>query len=316
VAQLGEMLKRTREQQGLSLDEVAKVTHIQLRLLDALEKGNFKVFPSPVVARGLIRNYAKFLGIEPTQALTLFDGHGVVPVKGQRLTPNGIEFMNLSMSSRSIMGELLVGVALALLAVGALSYLIYTNVAPAGLTATQTPLPAGLTADSALLLPTVTPLPTNTPTPLPPTATPTPIVYSGVMVDLVAKQASWVQILTDDVKVFEGILQPGDKKSWNGQRHVAVRAGNGGGVEVIVNGTSQGLMGEEGKVVDRLYEKVDNPAELTPQPGLTGTPSLTITATLTPNVFKEPPPTPTPGPTTAAPTGEAPLPLNSAPTGQ
>jgi len=315
VAQLGEMLKRTREQQGLSLDEVARVTHIQLRLLDALEKGNFKVFPSPVIARGLIRNYAKFLGIEPTQALTLFDGHGVVPVKGQRLTPNGIEFMNLSMSSRSIMGELLVGVALVLLAVGALSYLIYTNVAPASLTAaTQTPLPAGLTADSALLLPTVTPLPTNTPTPLPPTATPTPIVYSGVMVDLVAKQSSWVQILTDDVKVFEGILQPGDKKSWNGQRHVAVRAGNGGGVEVIVNGTSQGLMGEVGKVVDRLYEKVDNPAELTPQPGLTITPSLTVTGT--PTVFKEPPPTPTPSPTAAAPTGETPLPLQSAPTGQ
>jgi hypothetical protein len=33
---------------------------------------------------------------------------------------------------------------------------------------------------------------------------------------LVPSQSSWVQILADDVKVFEGILQPGDTKSFSG----------------------------------------------------------------------------------------------------
>jgi hypothetical protein len=149
------------------------------------------------------------------------------------------------------------------------SYLIYgSSLQPDTLiaTPTKTPRAEGITEESALLLPTVTSLPTATPTPLPPTDTPTPTVYSGVTVELVLKQASWVQILADDVKIFEGILQPGDRPSWAGQRRVAIRAGNGGGVEVIVNGINRGLMGAEGQVVDQIWEKVETSLELTPQP--------------------------------------------------
>jgi hypothetical protein len=74
-----------------------------------------------------------------------------------------------------------------------------------------------------------------------------------------------VQIQADDAKAFEGILQPGDTRSWTGLRRVAIRAGNAGGVEVIVNGTNRGLMGAENQVVDQIWEKVDDPLLLTPQ---------------------------------------------------
>jgi transcriptional regulator with XRE-family HTH domain len=283
------MLKRAREEKGLTLDEVEQATHIRRHLLEALEQNNAKAFPSPIIARGLIRNYAKYLDLDPIEALTLYDGKGVIPVKGQRLTPNGIEFMSLSMTPRSIINwELLVTVFLVVI-VSAGGYLAYGSIVQPGAvtaTATKTPRAEGVTEDSALLLPTVTPEPTETPTPLPPTGTPTPISYSGVTVELALKQPSWVQILTDDVKVFEGILQPGDTPSWTGQQRVAIRAGNGGGVEVIVNGISRGLMGEEGKVVDQIWEKVDNPLELTPQPN----------QTIQPPDLGEPLPTETPTP--------------------
>jgi transcriptional regulator with XRE-family HTH domain len=311
VAQLGETLKRAREDRNLSLDEAAQATHIQPALLRALENNNYKAFPSPVIARGMIRNYAKFLGLDPIEALTLYDGNGVVPVKGQRLTPDGIEFMNLSMSSRSVFNwELFIGVLLVLVAIGGLSYLAYGNVVQTSVTATptKTPLAAGITEDSALVLPTVTPPPTNTPTPPPPTGTPTPIIYSGVLVDLVVTQSSWVQILADDVKVFEGILQPGDTRSWSGERRVAIRAGNGGGVEVLVNGVSRGLMGAEGQVVDQIWEKVDDPTALTPQPQ--ESPAAEQTAQPD-DILAEPPPTETP-----TPEGEVPAPLDSAPAGE
>lgn len=305
MAQLGEMLKRAREEQGLTLDEAEQTTHIRQNLLEALEENNFKAFPSPVIARGMIRNYAKFLGLNPVEALTLYDGNGIVPVKGQRLTPDGIEFMHLSMSSRSVVNwELIIGVLLLLVALSGVGYLAYGNVVQTSVTATptKTPLAAGITEDSALVLPTVTPPPTSTPTPIPPTDTPTPVVYSGVMVDLVVTQSSWVQILADDVKVFEGILQPGDRRSWSGERRVAIRAGNGGGVEVLVNGVSRGLMGAEGQVVDQIWEKVDDPAALTPEP------ASTTDATETPALSEEPVPTATP-----TPAGENPQPLESAP---
>jgi cytoskeletal protein RodZ len=311
VTQLGELLKDARQKKGVSLQEAATETHIQQHYLEALEQDNLKAFPSPVVARGLIRNYARYLGLDPIEALTLYDGNGRVLVKGQRLTPNGIEFMNLSMTRRSAFNwELLIGVVLLLILIGGGGYLAYGNIVQSSVTATptKTPLAAGLTDESALVLPTVTPLPTNTPTPLPPTPTPTPVVYSGVEVELVIQQSSWVQILADDVKVFEGILQPGDSETWRGERRVAIRAGNGGGVEVFVNGISRGLMGAEGQVVDQIWEKVDTPADLPPQPE---TNSSAGDPTSTPDILTEPPPTQTTTPETAA--EETPLPLESAP---
>ena len=318
MAQLGELLRRTREEHGLSLDEVEQATHIRRQYLDALEEDNLKAMPSPVVARGFIKNYANFLGLDPVEALTLYDGKGKLPVKGQRLTPNGIEFMDLSMNSRSAFSwELLIGVTLLLVIISGIGFLAYGNIVQASVTATptRTPLAAGLTEESALLLPTVTPLPTGTQTPIPPTETPTPIVYAGVQVELVILQSSWVQILADDVKVFEGILQPGDSESWGGERRVAIRAGNGGGVEVIVNGTNRGLMGAEGQVVDQIWEKVENPEALPPQaPASETTPTVEAEITSTLDILQEPSPTETPTPEGSE--GTQPLPLESVPEGE
>ena len=81
----------------------------------------------------------------------------------------------------------------------------------------------------------------------------------------VISQPSWVQILADDAKVFEGVLQPGERRNWTGRSRVAIRAGNAGGVEVIVNGISRGVMGAEGQVVDQIWEKVDDPSTITPE---------------------------------------------------
>lgn len=290
MAHLGEMLKATREEQGLTLEAVAQATHIRLSFLEALEENNVKAFPSPVVARGLIRNYAKHLSLDPIEALTLYDGNGHVPVKGQRLTPDGIQFMDLSMTSRSFINwEFLIGLVLgfAIIGGGVYFYLFYPSILQTGTvqaTPTKTPRATGISEDSALLLPTITPLPTNTATPIPPTNTPTPVIYTGVNVELVIKAPSWIQILADDAKVFEGVLQIGENPNWNGQNRVAIRAGNGGGVEVIVNGVNRGLMGAEGQVVDQLWEKVDSPSGAVPP---------TVPAT----VFAEPPPTVTVTPT-------------------
>lgn len=269
MAQLGEMLKAAREEQGLTLEEVEEALRIRSHLLDALEQNKFEMFPSPVVTRGLIRNYAQHLKLDPIEALTLYDGNGILPIKGQRLTPNGIEFMNLSMAPRPfITWDLVIGIFLFLLVVGGAGYIAYGAAFQPGPLATPTPLPVaqGLSTDAALPLPTVTPLPTATPTPLPPTETPTPIVYAGVAVQLLIQQPSWVQILVDDVKAFEGILQAGETREWGGERRVAIRAGNAGGVEVVVNGINRGVMGPEGQVADQVWEKVDDPSILTPQP--------------------------------------------------
>jgi hypothetical protein len=127
-------------------------------------------------------------------------------------------------------------------------------------------------SEAALALPTPTSNPTETPTP---TVTPTPLYYTGVTVELVINGESWVQVLVDEIKAYEGILQVGERRHWTGDRQVAVRAGNAGGVEVVVNGESMGLMGEPNQVVDQVWEKLEEVPSAPAPAGATGTPTPT-----------------------------------------
>jgi cytoskeleton protein RodZ len=61
---IGKRLKEAREYRNLSLEKVAAETHIRLQFLQALEADDFSLMPSPVQARGFLRNYAQYLGLD------------------------------------------------------------------------------------------------------------------------------------------------------------------------------------------------------------------------------------------------------------
>jgi cytoskeletal protein RodZ len=58
---IGQQLKAAREARNLTLEKVTQVTHIQARLLEAMEADDFETLPSPVQARAFLRTYAGFL---------------------------------------------------------------------------------------------------------------------------------------------------------------------------------------------------------------------------------------------------------------
>ncbi|WP_276808413.1 helix-turn-helix domain-containing protein [Castellaniella defragrans] len=70
---LGDALKAMREARGLSLSEVSariKYSSVQLGYLEA---GDWPRLPDGVPLRGLVRNYARFLGTDVDAALKLLD---------------------------------------------------------------------------------------------------------------------------------------------------------------------------------------------------------------------------------------------------
>ena len=69
---VGPYLKQTREAQGLSLDQVASLTRIQLKFLQAIEDEEFADLPEQVFARGFVRTYARSLGINEEDVLLRF----------------------------------------------------------------------------------------------------------------------------------------------------------------------------------------------------------------------------------------------------
>src|SRR5262245_48071423 len=61
---IGQKLKQAREEQRITLENASESTRIRMPYLQALEVGDFSVLPSPVQARGFLRNYAEYLGLD------------------------------------------------------------------------------------------------------------------------------------------------------------------------------------------------------------------------------------------------------------
>src|SRR5215212_6769417 len=68
-ANLALWLRAGRVQRGMSLDDVARVTKIQPRILERLEAGKLDGLPAEVFVRGFIRSFARCVGLDEREAL-------------------------------------------------------------------------------------------------------------------------------------------------------------------------------------------------------------------------------------------------------
>src|SRR5215207_7839153 len=66
---IGQRLKTERKEQRLTIEKVFEVTRIRIPYLEALEADDLSKMPSPVQARGYLRNYVEFLGLDYEQLL-------------------------------------------------------------------------------------------------------------------------------------------------------------------------------------------------------------------------------------------------------
>jgi cytoskeleton protein RodZ len=68
----GELLKKAREEKGLSLHEVALFLKINSRVLQAIEENDQSQLPARTFLRGFIQSYAKFLKLDSNEILKVF----------------------------------------------------------------------------------------------------------------------------------------------------------------------------------------------------------------------------------------------------
>src|SRR5205085_11580253 len=68
-ASLPDWLRAGRAERKLSIDEVAKITKIQPRILEKIEAGQLEGLPAEVFVRGFVRSFARCVGLDETEAL-------------------------------------------------------------------------------------------------------------------------------------------------------------------------------------------------------------------------------------------------------
>jgi len=316
--QIGQQLRQRREILGLSLEEIEAHTHVRLHYLQALEEGDLDLLPSSVQGRGMLKNYATFLGMDPNPLLLGFaDGLQArfVASRPQRIQaqlsqpspqPRNAPIRPASKTHRVSMGELLWGATLLLVLtvfVGWGAFKVFATRSTEAKKIIPTPPPIAdvllSTPTGALIIPS--PTPTLIPTqPILPTITSlAPDVtiqvdvtgeaalpgaaVGKIQINIAIRQRAWMRVTVDGQIAFEGRVLPGSAYPFSGNERIEVVTGNASGLQVYYNQQDLGPLGFAGEVVDRIFT-----AEGVQTPTATVTTTSTLAAPVTPTPTRKP----------------------------
>lgn len=240
---IGETLRAARRRHGRSLADAAAETRVRETYLAALEEEEFHALGGDVYAKGFLRSYAKFLGLDPTPLIEVYQAEieeeePPSQVSHQSLAPT------MPRERRSGPAVIVVAAGALLLVLAAIGLVVgdgdgeeqARDRGPAPV-ATETP-------DE-----TPSPTPANTPSPTP-TATPPPSDIEGIEVVLtVTGTESWMRVTVDGEVVLEGPQEGGFSRTFNGEEEILLRVGDAAAVSVEANGQDQGSLGDSGQVV-------------------------------------------------------------------
>ena len=259
---VGDTLRRARIARGLSLTDVETALHVRPHYVQALETDDFATLPPTVYTRALIRDYARFLGIDPRDLLDQS-----VPMRPQDRNPirpaiSPIDKPPLvSWKALAIVGGVLLCAGLFFYLYSQLSS--FAESVDAGQARAQ-PLPTPASRSIAALL---TPLPTAAPGPTE-TPQPSPTAITGLAVEARITERTWVQVWADGRSVLAQTLPPGTTRTFNADQSVRMRVGNAGGVDITVNGVHQGRLGSTGQVLDASWGREEQGGALPQRPPL------------------------------------------------
>ena len=94
---IGPELRDARLGRGYSIEDCQRATRISRRYLEALEEEEFSALPAPVFARGFLRSYAQFLGLDSTAMVARFPSNPRAPagLQGESVYPRDVEATRL-----------------------------------------------------------------------------------------------------------------------------------------------------------------------------------------------------------------------------
>lgn len=234
---LGQELKKSREERGITLHEIANTTHIGVRFLQAIESDSYDILPGGVFNRAFVRKFARQVGFDEEQAVKLYEEQleemGGEP---QRRYYTGLDDLDAKPTSGN--GLLFSFLALVILAAGAyLAYEYFKTPVPNPDNGLNPATPA-TTATPATVSPTPVPQVSVTPEPtLSPGASPQSGTSGALKLQLVAGNSQcWIQVIADAGKPEEAILQPGDVREYNANQQLVLNLGNMPALRMTING--------------------------------------------------------------------------------
>ncbi len=223
----------------MSVSDVAEQIRIRSLYLAAIEDENWNAIGAPVYVRGFLRTYARFLGLDPEEAVAAFNRSQPLPQTSPAREPEPQRAAPSWAGAALLWGAGTVAVLL-------IAFVVFTELTmprrsglPAAAVASAAPVAASPIASAATAPPA-----TNTPA--------APALGGAKSLALVLSAPSWLRVTVDGSVSMEGTFPAGTSKTFHG-KSALVRIGNAGGVEIYVDGKDVGKLGKQGDVVEHAF---------------------------------------------------------------
>ena len=245
----GSWLRRQREVREISLREISEESKISIRYLEALEEDRFEILPAQVFAHGFLREYARFVGLDPDEVVNYYISARPVEKVEEDAPTSRVEVERR--------GSLWPVAVIVLILIAVLSGLYWFSQRP--------------TAETAV--PDI--VPPTTPTPETVVEVVEPATRDPIRMTLDFGQRSWVEVVVDGEKVVSELRVQGESLRRSANEEVRLKLGNVAGVSLEINETPFPLeiQNDEELVIDLellrargLLAEPGSPAD-TSQPG-------------------------------------------------
>ena len=291
--EIGVTLRKARQELGVTLDDVEDETMIRKRYLSALEREDYEDLPSEVYARGFLKTYANYLGLDgEALSLNLKNRWEVAQGRKRQEPPpkrvstrqsprmgasgsSGPAFGRASNRRRRISLVAIIGFALLLALLAAVVFGLYSvgqnsrsvqesPNQPAGRNSVEGGQPNNPSDTTTEEGSTNTPLDANT-TPgnedeagRTGTTSEVPPTASSPQEKIsmnvaVAQVPVWLNVQADGGTVYEQVTQPGFSQTFEAGGQITVWTGNAGAVRLEINGQDYGALGAPGEVKRRTF---------------------------------------------------------------
>jgi cytoskeleton protein RodZ len=271
--QIGPLLEKKRLEKGLSLKEAEQATKIRTRYLKGLEREDPTALPDPVYARGFLKTYANFLGLDGEQLSREFRDHRAPrreryldyerPQRGEFdqpiINPGGVDDAERRRISGATIFTIVLAVLVLAVVIGALYYVGSRSTGNIPNNAPEEELVVEQEAedDSSWEEPAAGPESKTGAEDRADDASNEGSEAVQVTVRVVGVPTG-LTVLTDGTVASDQFAQPGFSQTFEARRTITISTANAGAVEVEVDGQNKGRLGQLGKPLTR---------DFTPQPG-------------------------------------------------
>jgi cytoskeletal protein RodZ len=218
---LGEILAARRGERGLTIQQAAAATRIRAHYLSALESDELERLAAPVYAKGHLRTYARYLGLDPEPLVEMLHTKAQDP---HRLLSIG----KLAMRPRMVLTTPALAAAALVLLAGAFSGYAWRQIQTDQRTAVTSPA-----AQLAAAAPSGTPRPSPTP------------ALRPIVLEVHVTDEVWINVFVDGRPQYAdgGKTLPAGSVVYFSGVDIKITSGKAAATFVSVDGRSVGALG-------------------------------------------------------------------------